>query len=227
MSINGYLQFVSVRSQKVLDALRKQVEVTGEWNEAVTAARRHRAELGAGRTPSVMGSDTEFTPNMTPAEHANGQPTTSYTDPTTANALRKRLAAVSAESNYRMSTPNMELSEYPASGASSMPTTPPPSNLAPSPHPLVDHPDDAISTLAREYSELEGELTSSGPNYVRWPNNISLRDFTIYQLIPTLVYELEYPRTEKSVLMFKHRQLSTDPISLFLEYDHYTFLKRQ
>lgn len=69
----------------------------------------------------------------------------------------------------------------------------------PSPHPLVDHPDARIAALAKEYTEMELELVGAGPEYVRWPENISLKNFAVYQLIPTLVYELEYPRTERCV----------------------------
>lgn len=70
-------------------------------------------------------------------------------------------------------------------------------NHKPTPHPLVDYPDERISSLAKEYSEMELELVSSGPEYVRWPENITLKNFAVYQLIPTLVYELEYPRTDR------------------------------
>jgi len=57
----------------------------------------------------------------------------------------------------------------------------------------------ARSSRARkkDYSELQGELTSPGPLFVKWPNNISWKNFAVYQLIPTLVYELEYPRTDR------------------------------
>ena len=65
------------------------------------------------------------------------------------------------------------------------------------PRVLIDHPDPEISALATEYLELESELVSSGPERVRWPENITLKNFAVYQLIPTLVYELEYPRTKK------------------------------
>lgn len=47
------------------------------------------------------------------------------------------------------------------------------------------------------HAEYESELMSSGPGRVRWLANITLRDFALYQLTPTLVYELEYPRTER------------------------------
>jgi len=51
--------------------------------------------------------------------------------------------------------------------------------------------------MAKDYSELEGELSSSGPFRVTYPNNITMKNFAVYQLIPTLVYELEYPRTDR------------------------------
>jgi len=67
------------------------------------------------------------------------------------------------------------------------------------PHVLVYHPDEKIAALAHEYSELRSELVSPGPEYVTWPDNITWKNFAEYQLIPTLVYELEYPRTDRSV----------------------------
>jgi len=62
---------------------------------------------------------------------------------------------------------------------------------------LVDHPDPEISALATEYFEFASELVSSGPERVRWPENITLKNFAVYQLIPTFVYELEFPRTNR------------------------------
>lgn len=178
----------------MLEELRAATKEFGGWEEAVAAANSHRAELDAGKTGT--GSESEMTPSLTPAE-PHGTTTTSYTDASTANALRKRLLAVSA--NSKVSTPSVELPDFPVSSETPVGTDEPlrSPNAPPSPHPLVDHPDESLSALAKEYSELESELTSSGPNYVRWPNNITLKNFAVYQLIPTLVYELEYPRTER------------------------------
>ncbi|KZV94583.1 MBOAT-domain-containing protein [Exidia glandulosa HHB12029] len=64
-------------------------------------------------------------------------------------------------------------------------------------HPLVHHPDGKVAQLAQKLSECESELTSDGKDHVRWPANVSLANFVDYQLIPTLVYELEYPRTPR------------------------------
>ncbi|KXN87421.1 putative sterol O-acyltransferase 1 [Leucoagaricus sp. SymC.cos] len=69
--------------------------------------------------------------------------------------------------------------------------------IQPPQHPLVSHPDPSISALAKEYSDLQAELVSLGPERVSWPNNITWKNFAVYQLIPTLIYELEYPRTKQ------------------------------
>ena len=59
------------------------------------------------------------------------------------------------------------------------------------------HDRSARVRIARELdAELERELTGPVEGAVRWPANITLRDFAWYQLTPTLVYELEYPRTD-------------------------------
>lgn len=72
------------------------------------------------------------------------------------------------------------------------------------PHPLATHPDPLINSLAREVELLREELTSSkavideNPDVytetVTWPSNVTFANFFDYLLVPTLVYELSYPR---------------------------------
>jgi sterol O-acyltransferase len=202
MTINGYLQFVSTRSQRVVEELRRATEDVGGWDAALATAKAHREELDAANASGITGSESEFTPSITPVEHTSGV-TSSYASVATANALRQRLMDVSA--NSRVSTPSIEMPQFPVStdtkiaqNGSVIPTVSPPS-----PHPLVDHPVERISALATDYTDMENELTSSGPKYVRWPNNITYKDFSVYQLIPTLVYELEYPRTDRCVPLLR------------------------
>ncbi|UZJ54057.1 hypothetical protein CBS101457_003377 [Exobasidium rhododendri] len=79
------------------------------------------------------------------------------------------------------------------------------------PHPLATHPDQLISELSREVENIREDLTSSPSNItttaegverevytktVTWPSNITFANFWDYLLIPTLVYELSYPRTK-------------------------------
>jgi sterol O-acyltransferase len=87
----------------------------------------------------------------------------------------------------------------------------------PPPHPLVHHPNAEIATLAGEYSDVLSELRSSGPkDYTQWPENVTWKNFAVYQLIPSLVYELEYPRTTKiRPLYVFEKTVSIDNLSFF------------
>ncbi|KAJ7879907.1 MBOAT, membrane-bound O-acyltransferase family-domain-containing protein [Mycena olivaceomarginata] len=174
MTFNGHLQYVSETSQALLQDLRKATESAGGWDQAIRDAHAHRAELDARTTQdSTPGIGTPMIP-----EGAS----TSYVDIPTAAALRQRLAAVSEESKEAKTT-LPDKTDEPVSSTN--------------PHILVDHPNEGISAMAKDYSELEGELTSHGPYPVTYPNNVTLKNFAVYQLIPTLVYELEYPRTDR------------------------------
>ncbi|KAJ7170500.1 MBOAT, membrane-bound O-acyltransferase family-domain-containing protein [Mycena crocata] len=170
LTINGRFQYISEASQALLDELRKATESAGGWDQAVRDAQTHRAELDALTSRSTQ----ETTPSETPMVPEGA--TTSYVDVPTAAALRQRLVAVS---------------EAPTT------THTDDEPLFTKPHVLVDHPNEGISAMAKDYSELEAELSSSGPYKVTYPNNLTMKNFAVYQLIPTLVYELEYPRTDR------------------------------
>ncbi|KAF8216583.1 MBOAT, membrane-bound O-acyltransferase family-domain-containing protein [Mycena galopus ATCC 62051] len=174
MTTNGHLQYISETSQALLEDLRKATESAGGWEQAIRDAQTHRAELD----PNTSTEDS--TPGVGTPMVPEGA-TTSYVDVPTAAALRQRLAAVSELPKKVVSEPNGK--EEPLSSMN--------------PHILVDHPNESISAMAKDYSELEGELTSHGPYPVTYPNNITMKNFAVYQLIPTLVYELEYPRTDR------------------------------
>ncbi|KAJ7813644.1 MBOAT, membrane-bound O-acyltransferase family-domain-containing protein [Mycena leptocephala] len=173
MTVNGHLQYVSETSQALLDNLRKATASVGGWEQAVQDAQAHRAELDSLTTRSTEDS----TPGEAGTPMVVEGATSSYVDVPTAAALRQRLVAVSEASKT---------------------TRPDDKPVSPtSPHVLVDHPNEGISAMAKDYSELEGELSSSGPYRVTYPNNVTMKNFAVYQLIPTLVYELEYPRTDR------------------------------
>jgi sterol O-acyltransferase len=90
-----------------------------------------------------------------------------------------------------------------AATSSSPPQTLPPKSQPrsqPTPHALINHPDYQIRQLAENIDGMTREITSTGPNATRWPENVSAWNFVDYLLVPTLVYEMEYPRTNKSVL---------------------------
>lgn len=69
-------------------------------------------------------------------------------------------------------------------------------------HPLAFHPNDDIATTSRNIDLYRAELTSTGAKRIVWPSNVSVVNWIDYLLVPTLVYELEWPRTEKWVPIF-------------------------
>ncbi|KAK1232140.1 Sterol O-acyltransferase 2 (Sterol-ester synthase 2) [Marasmius sp. AFHP31] len=214
MTVNGYLQHVSTQSQVVLDQLREAAEsFGGGWARALEDAESHKKALDRSTGINAVSSDSDgflapptgsnasSTPIGTPPVPTSASEKglqTSYVDSETANTLRKRLVAMS-DANGNLDVGAQDVVQGLAIDKAKQDNTTSDDRVpsVSAPHPLTDHPDERISDLAREYSELQGELTSSGPLYVVWPNNISLKNFATYMLIPTLVYELEYPRTEK------------------------------
>ena len=62
------------------------------------------------------------------------------------------------------------------------------------------HPEPMIGDLATDLATLKEALVSAGVNKVEFPKNVTYYNFIDYLLVPTLVYQLEYPRTDKSVL---------------------------
>jgi len=184
MAVNGYLQEVDKKATKLKKRLQELTTNVGGWDQAVSDAHAHRDEL----------DQQEITPSETPAL-IKGNSSYFGSEPA-AIALRNRLQAVQAPNNFKRINSSASL----RSEASSVSNTPAPGISVPQipkPHPLVDHPDKAISSLAVELSELEAELTSTGKNHIRWPANLTWANYIDYQFLPTLVYELEYPRTDR------------------------------
>ncbi|KAK7025238.1 O-acyltransferase [Favolaschia claudopus] len=178
MTVNGHLQVMSENSARLFQDLRKATDSVGGWDQAIQDAEAHRSEIEAQNGSTEGSTPGVGTPEVSDSVNA------SYVDVATANALRQRLNAVSDRSKSdSTSTSSIEKEKIEPFSTTN-------------PHPLVDHPNEAIAAMAKDYSELEEELTSHGPYPVTYPNNITFKNFAVYQLIPTLVYELEYPRTD-------------------------------
>lgn len=189
MAVNGYLQEVDKNATKVKNQLQELTTNVGGWDQAVSDAQARRDEL----------DQQEITPSETPAL-IKGNSSYFGSEPA-AIALRNRLQAVQPPNGLKRNDSSASL----RSEASSVPHLPSPGIPVPQtskPHTLVDHPDKAISSLAAELSELEAELTSTGQNHIRWPANLTWANYIDYQLLPTLVYELEYPRTDRCDISF-------------------------
>ncbi|KAI0705236.1 MBOAT, membrane-bound O-acyltransferase family-domain-containing protein [Cytidiella melzeri] len=177
MNINGYLAQVNEQARVTLAQLKRLTDAVGGWDEAVAAAESHRLAEACDDAP------TNDTPMPVPVAMKSGEST-----------LRKRTRSMSTRSPHLQPASTVNATQIITTGTRVLPAS---QVLKPGLHPLVDHPDESIASLAKEYSEYESELIGMGPEYVRWPNNITYKRFAHYMLVPTLVYELEYPMTDR------------------------------
>jgi len=190
ITVNGQHQHASLQSTMVFDKLKKATWSVGGWEQAIADASPTKSDSDVSVERIVSLSTPELTPLRTP--DVSGDVAVTSVDMHTAIALRKRLAAIAEQTNGNITT-SFKNEDFSSGGGQN---TPP----AVESHPLVNHSDENISSLAKELSELQNDLTSPGPQYIRWPNNIGLRDYALYLLVPTLVYEMEYPRTDQYVM---------------------------
>lgn len=69
------------------------------------------------------------------------------------------------------------------------------------PHPLAWHPDREVRALAVQIERMRARLYAEAGQgqepRAMWPYSVSVADFTYFQLVPTLVYQLAYPSTER------------------------------
>ncbi|ODN97324.1 sterol O-acyltransferase [Cryptococcus wingfieldii CBS 7118] len=70
-----------------------------------------------------------------------------------------------------------------------------PHSLSP-PGALAWSSNEEVALLATNIDAMQEELKSNGDLGVVWPQNVTYKHFWEFMLFPTLVYQLEYPRTE-------------------------------
>ncbi|KAG1907893.1 MBOAT, membrane-bound O-acyltransferase family-domain-containing protein [Suillus fuscotomentosus] len=184
ISVNGYLQSISRRSIGVLAELNGATARVGGLEQALRDAMSKRAQAQAAAETPV--TDVTSTPMEMSTPDTEGVLIKSFTDAKTAAALRQRLAAVSSSLDENTKSERGAANGN-GRGIDGV-------EIA---HVLSYHPDEHVAGLAKEFLDLDSELVSTGPEQVRWPDNVTYRNFAVYQLIPTLVYELEYPRTDR------------------------------
>lgn len=200
ITLNWQLQSVTEQSRELLDSLKGKTIAIGGWDKALTDAIAKKTELQL-QASTHASSTHEPTPIGTPPVAEGSSVAT--VDVSTASALRQRLSAVaSLPNNDNRGSPlraGVDAVHPHISQDRSQPTmfTNDGSTGEPGPYTLVYHPDPEISVMAKDYLDLQSELTGSGPRHVTWPNNITWKNFAMYQLTPTLVYDLEYPRTDR------------------------------
>lgn len=202
ISFNGCMQDVLERSHHVYEELRRLTEERpGQWEGALQEAES--ACIKAALAEHAENTDVNHVGDkMSEVEGVSGP----FADSAAADTLRRRLVAVSERQDTPDASGQMDANNDGAESSthtSSYPITPSPptSDASPARYAsiLTHHPDAAISSAAHTFLDLDSELVSTGPCQVRYPENITLRNFAVYMLIPTLVYQLEYPRTDRCV----------------------------
>lgn len=203
-AVNGYLSDLQLNYDRIMSRLRELLaseSSLGGWGNAISLAKSRREEGLHAREKanqlldSIYSSSPEGTLSRTSsgdipsfAESTDGR-LQNANNSSTSIGLRQRLHVL------RTGPEVTQLSQ----------NTPAPLTSAIEDefderrHILCHHPDHRVQNLAQTLTELDIELTAPGGQgnkcAVRWPANVTLWNFMDYQLIPTLVYEMQYPRT--------------------------------
>ncbi|KAH8116441.1 MBOAT-domain-containing protein [Phellopilus nigrolimitatus] len=194
MSTNGYLQQVNRNFEATMKLLRSATSKVGGWDTAITEAKALTPEVVHSGATTASRSIDEFdaSPSVTPGTMADGT-TRSYIEGDMALALRNRLlnfpkekAAIALAKRGGDHTDGLSDDENTCKEISE-----------PEFAVLVHHQDEGVAALAQDLVEMDAELTGTSLGKVRWPDNISVKSFADYMVVPTLVYELEYPRTDR------------------------------
>jgi hypothetical protein len=154
-------------SQGDLLKLRLAPEVVAELN----ASSGPRARLAASNKPSGQLTPTPL-----------GTPTAEQSGTTTPSSLPTGNNADPLKSPVQLGT-----SLEPAHMGSTRPKRPP--------SVLTYAQDERVATLARNIDTMRDELTSHGSEGVVWPENIGYKKYWEFMCMPTLCYQLWYPRT--------------------------------
>ncbi|QRW02976.1 sterol O-acyltransferase [Ceratobasidium sp. AG-Ba] len=178
VATNGYLADLSRTYAATQSQLEQSIKVAGGYE--VVLAQANEANERQETDGNQSAPDTR---SVTPV----GTPPPEREEST---SLRKRLVATNGTNMLKKedNVPALPLTSSYVPGL----------DVPPLPlHPLTYHPAPSISTLAQSLNAMDTELTSTGKNRVRFPTNLTYANFLDFQFVPTLCYELEYPRTDR------------------------------
>ncbi|GAA5978741.1 hypothetical protein JCM11641_006162 [Rhodosporidiobolus odoratus] len=168
---------------------RRQAELDARaaWEQACA----EKPSLASDRSASFLNPSTTSAIDSTPTSSINSDEETHQKQ----QQLRQRLTRRKS-SDHRSPTRQRLSASDEAAGA---PLIHHPSRdevPQEGPETLTWHPNSEISETANAVAEGWDALTSDGVGKVRFPENVTGWNFVDYLLVPTLVYELEYPRAE-------------------------------
>ena len=201
MAHNGMLATVFFRLKQERQALAELVDSLPGGREAVleeAAARRATLEAQEASTP--VGTPGTVTPgaDINPLSRAAAiYSSQSSPGATPEPELRRRSNARPGNRRSKLATDALPKPD---------PNLPHGTSLEPAavitphdektPSALAWSSNERVALLARNVDAMEEELKSNGAKGLVWPQNVTYAHFLDYLCIPTLVYQLEYPRTD-------------------------------
>nr|ODO03902.1 sterol O-acyltransferase [Cryptococcus depauperatus CBS 7855] len=222
MAHNGMLATVFYQLGKEKDQLETAiVEFPGGREALLEEAASRKAELEEVEAQNYVESSGS-TPNSTPDTNTPARPSnsTGYEDPTALKKKKKNGLAVEYESSSQSTAreeqkqarrrlhidPSKKMPHAKDALPSPRPDLPLGTSLEPShttcphtpspPNTLAWSSNEEIALLAINIHAMQEELRSNGTKGLVWPQNVTFANFVEYMFFPTLVYQLEYPRTQ-------------------------------
>nr|XP_019049785.1 sterol O-acyltransferase [Kwoniella bestiolae CBS 10118]OCF28715.1 sterol O-acyltransferase [Kwoniella bestiolae CBS 10118] len=226
MSHNGMLATVYFQLQEEKRQLEEAIKhIPGGREQLLSEAADRKAHLEALEGPTPVGTPGPGTPALSSRSSFSApiaSNTTGYEDPSA--ALRRQVGGFTESSSAREDTPESGLApsaeirqrksiSKPKKKHQATDALPPPrpnlplgTSLEPShstlphepspPSPLAWSSNEQIALLARNIDAMQEELKSNGAKGLVWPQNVTYKHFLDFMFFPTLVYQLEYPRTK-------------------------------
>ncbi|GAA6027218.1 hypothetical protein JCM8097_002495 [Rhodosporidiobolus ruineniae] len=193
MKVHSYCATVGEMSERARQLRKDEKKLEGllaqhGGRRKVEEEARSAWEKSCAETPSLASTPSTSSSAIPTLSTSNSAQQTSTSSDEEPSALRHRIAR-------RHSSDKRSTSSSP-SRSRQHPSTPTKDDEPhEGPETLTWHPDAAISNVAIAIAEANEALGSGGEANVRFPDNVTWLNFIDYLLVPTLVYELEYPRT--------------------------------
>ncbi|GAA5989577.1 hypothetical protein JCM10908_000537 [Rhodotorula pacifica] len=189
-SLNGELAERARKMRKDERELNKVLDAESGGRRAAEAAARDAWEKACSEENSAVDDGPMDKPSANllavPANAASGSSAQVSSDEEQAQATalrqrrisgRRRSTSPAKHKKAPLSKPTRE--EAPQEGIET----------------LTWHPQERIAHLAMAVCDAKDALSSGGKENISFPQNVTFLNFIDYLLVPTLVYELEYPRT--------------------------------
>lgn len=230
MTVNGDLSVKAIQSRRVLAELERIVAEKGGWDVVVQEASDAKAaaekeDKAAGVGPAQVNGHAAPEPVRTSqtAKASGADPTRKVQEVDgqiaddaglhrrkTPAALNTAVAtSLATESHKSPTSPRSRARRASLSRLGSGPDAKPALATAEAARLILIadyHPDeaqDSVGDVAREAADLLEELTSTVDGVVRWPENVTFANFWDYLLVPSLVYEIAFPRTQGCVRVLR------------------------